>query len=68
MDIEQCEKMLARVWAGFEEMDLVDDLPNEIIFPMVQLQMLLHLYKKLDEINENLIGIGHNQWDRQGML
>lgn len=54
MDIEQIEKFLATILP-----ELAEDskLPTDTILAAVQLQLLLHVYRKLEDIDETLIAI-----------
>jgi len=62
MDIEQIEKFLARILPVLA--DGSESTPTDTIISAVQLQLLLHIYHKLEDVEEQLIGIGRNQQDR----
>ncbi len=61
MDIETIEKFLN----DYVRVKVQDpDVMAEEIMPYVTCQMLLHIYRKLEEIEEQLGGIGRNMWDK----
>ncbi len=51
MDIELIEKFLTRLYDDFKEEGAKPDQP---IFQFVQCQLLLHIYRKLDDIDGSL--------------
>ena len=51
MDIEQCEKFVAMTINGIANME---DVPTDTITALVQCQLLLHIYTKLEAIEELL--------------
>ena len=62
MDIEKIEKILTGVLTVIEQAE--EDVSAATAMPFIECQLLLHIYRKLEAIEEQLGGIGRNMWDK----
>ena len=62
MDIEKIEKILNGVVDCLEQ--IKPAIPVESFFPVMQCQLLLHVYKKLEDIESRLNSMDNEMWVR----
>jgi hypothetical protein len=58
MDIGQIQEFLTKILTALGENK---NAPTDTILSAVQLQLLLHIYHKLEDVEKQLIGIDRNQ-------
>jgi hypothetical protein len=55
VDIEQIEKILSTIVFRLEQ--------DDEVLPFIQCQLLLHIYKKLDSIDDSLATMSTDSWN-----
>lgn len=59
MDIEKIEKLLSNLYEQTKDLDI----PVPQALPMLQCYLLLHIYKKLESIDDSLGSLDKEIWD-----
>lgn len=62
MDIEKIEKLVSNLVASLEQE--TETISPAYGLPIVQLQLLLHIYKRLESIDDTLASMDRDSWER----